>query len=54
MNMSFNNADGWMLALFTIVSYGIVIMWLYLAYRAMKAHERLAAAAEKLAHRSMK
>ena len=49
MQMSFNGAD----AIWVVIAgaFGILtsLLWLYIAWRAMKAHERLATAAEQMA-----
>jgi len=46
MNMSFAGADlAWVLIVGTF-SVLVSLVWLYLGYRAVKAHERLATAAE--------
>jgi uncharacterized membrane protein len=48
MNMSFNGADVvWVIAA-GFVGVLASILWLYIGWRAMRAHERLAAAAEKM------
>jgi len=49
MNVSFNGTDVvWVLIAGTF-SVVMSLVWLYIAYRAMKAHERLAVAAELIA-----
>jgi hypothetical protein len=47
--MSFNGADIAWVVLAGTFSVAMSFVWLYIAYRAMKAHERLAAAAELMA-----
>jgi hypothetical protein len=47
--MSFNGADGVWVVIAGTVSILMSVLWLYLAYRAVKAHERLASAAELMA-----
>ena len=51
--MSFNGggAPAWAMIV-GILSVGMSLLWLYIAWRAMKAHERLASAAEKMARSS--
>jgi hypothetical protein len=52
MNFNVNGAGGVILALVTgLVGFSMSLLWLYIGWRAMRAHERLAAAAEELALR---
>ena len=48
MSMSFNGADAVWVAIATAVSVATAVLWLYIGWRAMRAHERLASAAEQL------
>ena len=48
MNMSFNGADIIWVIVAGAASVIASIFWLYIAWRAMKAHERLARAAEQM------
>jgi len=52
MSMSFNGADSLIVALATIVGVASALLWLYIGWRAMRAHERLAAAAEQMSRSS--
>ncbi len=50
MNMTFNSpVDGAYFVLATLFSTFVVIFWMYVGWRAMRAHERLAVAVERLA-----
>jgi hypothetical protein len=50
MNMTFNSpVDGAYFVLATLFSTFVVIFWMFVGWRAMRAHERLAVAIEKLA-----
>ena len=51
MSMSFNGADSIVVAFATIVGVVSALLWLYIGWRAMRAHERLASAAEQMARR---
>ncbi len=49
MNFTLNQATG-LSALFAIVfGVGTALFWMFVAWRAMRAHERLAAALERIA-----
>ena len=52
MNMSFNGADAAWVVIAGVISVVMSVLWLYIAWRAMKAHERLAGAAERMARSS--
>jgi len=49
VSMSFNGADSVIVALATIVGIASALLWIYIGWRAMTAHERLAKAVELLA-----
>ena len=47
--MSFSGASGlivWLAGLFSVV---VSLLWIYIAWRAMRAHEKLAAATDQIA-----
>jgi uncharacterized membrane protein len=52
MSMSFNGADAAWVAIATAVGIASALLWLYIGWRAMRAHERLASAAEQIARSS--
>ena len=55
MNMTFSGGGAPDWAVFVaIFGFGISFFWIYIAWRAMRAHERLAAAADQIARNDTK
>jgi uncharacterized membrane protein len=54
MNMSFNGADFAWVVIAGTMSVLVSMLWLYIAWRAMRAHELLAAAADQIARNDTK
>jgi uncharacterized membrane protein len=54
MSMSFNGADAGLMLIAGFFSVLVSLIWLYIAWRAMRAHERLAAAADQIARNDTK
>ena len=50
--MTFNDPPVWVALIAGTFSVGVTVLWLYIAWRAMRAHERLAAAAERMSKES--
>jgi hypothetical protein len=53
MNWNFNNASDGVGAIFVLValgSFAVTILWLFIGWRAMRAHERIARALEIFTH----
>ena len=49
MNMTFNGADGAIFFIATSLSVLTMLFWMYIGWRAMRAHEKLAQAANQIA-----
>ena len=47
MNFTMNNPPGLLLVVTTLVGILVSMYWMYVAWRAMRAHERIADAAER-------
>lgn len=54
MSMSFNGADAALVFVAGFFSVLMGLVWIYVAWRAMRAHERLAAAADQIARNDTK
>lgn len=49
MNLTFNGSSVGLMVFATFWSFIVMLFWMYVAWRAMRAHERLAAASEAIA-----
>jgi uncharacterized membrane protein len=49
MNFTMNSPSDLLFKVVTLIGYLVMVYWMYVGWRAMRAHERLAAAAETAA-----